>query len=124
MPNTTAQATPEAPEAAYPAPPFAFYVYVVENDAAAAYDGGKVMFSAVRGRHETAMTDARIVIASRTDDLLMRWPWKTRAAKEARFFRVTVEEVTADELPPDPEHEREIAAAERRLAELKARAGA
>lgn len=110
----------DAPEAPQPSPTLALYMRVVENDAADDYDGGRLVMKPVNGGRDLAILDASLVLSSRTDELLMRYPWKGRAAKQSRFYKLTVEEIDIAELPPDPAEEAEIKALEARLDALKA----
>lgn len=106
----------EAPEAARPSPPLKLYFQVVENDAPNAYDGGRLVLKVVRAGVDPDLIDGSIVLSSRTDAFLTRFPWKTRAAKEQRYYRLRLEEVSIADLPPDPAAEAEIQELERRLA--------
>jgi hypothetical protein len=113
----------ETPEAPAPSPTLSLYLRVVENDAANDFDGGRLVMKPVRAGIDPAIMDASLVIASKTDGFLTRFPWKTRAAKQGRFYRLTVEEVPESELPPDPEVEARKAQLERELAALQLEAG-
>lgn len=78
----------------------------VEDD----YDGGLVLLQAVRGqRAEIApdVIDSRLVLSAAHDAFMRQFP-VTREEKQGRFFKITCEEVTADELPPDPSAEPEL----------------
>lgn len=88
---------------------------VVENDAPNDFEGGRLVFKPVRAGADPALLDASLVIAAKTDVFLMLYPWKTRAAKSERFYRLTLVEIAVSDLPPDP------ATVPDEIAELEAR---
>lgn len=110
----------EPAEAPAPMPPFVFYGRIRENDAANEYDGGRVVLGSVVEGKPADLLDATLLMVGRTDAFLMQFPWKTRTAKQSRFFRVTIEEIAREDVPPDPALLRDIEQAEARLAALRA----
>jgi hypothetical protein len=90
------------PEAPRPAPTRAFYMKVTENRAADDHEGGMVLFQVVRS-HADELTGGNLVLSAKQNALCHAYPWKYQSAKAKRFFKVTIEEVDASELPPDPE---------------------
>lgn len=111
---------PDPPEAPSPAPVLELYMRVRENDAANEYEGGRVILASVLEGKPADLLDATLLISAKTDAYLMQLPWKTRAAKQTRFFRLRLEEVPIAEVPPDPALLTDIAAAEARLEQLRA----
>lgn len=112
-------ATDDTPEAPQPSPPLVLYMRVVENDAPADFDGGRLVMKPVRAGADPAIIDASFVVSAATDAFLVRYPWKSRAAKHGRFYRVVIEEVPESELPTDTSADAEVAQLEARLAELR-----
>lgn len=91
----------ETPEAPAPSPTLVLFAQVVENRAADNYDGGLLAFQALRGKNPD-LVDARLVLSAMHDGFLISYPWKSRTAKQGRYFKITIEEVPASVLPPDP----------------------
>lgn len=117
--TTTAIEPTDTPEAAQPSPELALYLRVVENDAPNDFDGGRLVMKPVRAGIDPDILDASLVVAAKTDAFLVRYPWKTRAAKQGRFYKMVLVEVSESDLPPDPEQQAEIDRLEAQLAGLK-----
>lgn len=101
----------EAPEAPSPRPPLQIFMRVTENRVADDYDGGLVLLQAIKGQvPEVAkrILDSRLVISAADDAFMATFPWKSRQAKQARFFRLTLEEIPVEQVPPDPNAEPEL----------------
>lgn len=108
----TAVATPvatinpdDAPEAPSPRPTLVIFMRVTENGAAHDYEGGSVILSAIAGQDPAlreVLNDGRLVLASSSNGFLETFPWKSRAAKQARHFKLTLEEVPFEQVPVDP----------------------
>jgi hypothetical protein len=119
MPQATPTTITEAPEAPMPSPTLTLYLRVAENDAPNDFDGGRLRLHSVRGGLDPEVLDVSLLIVARTDAFLQQWPWKTREAKQQRFYRLVLEEIPESDMPADPTEDEEIAALEARLASLK-----
>jgi hypothetical protein len=84
------------------APPLVIYMQCKENAVENDYEGGLLLFTAVRAGTADKLVDARVVLSCKEDALMRDYP-VTREEKQGRFFRVTVEEVPLADLPPDPD---------------------
>lgn len=96
----------DLPEAPFPRPPLTVFFRCVENRAPDEYDGGLIHFGMVAGQLPEIrdnVIDARISLSAKHDSFMHTFPWKSRRAKQTRFFRLTLEEVTLDQVPPDPD---------------------
>lgn len=114
----------EKPDTAAPAtapaePALTLFLRVVENDVEHDYDGGKLLLKPLRRQSDREIVDAGFVLSARTDAFLRRFP-ATRAEMQQRFYRLTLEEVPASALPPDPAVESKRKALEAQLAALSA----
>lgn len=72
----------------------------VEDD----YDGGLVLLQAIKGqRPEIApdILDSRLVLSAAHDPFMRQFP-VTRDEKQARHFKITIEEVPVSDVPADP----------------------
>lgn len=81
--------------------PLTIYLRCTENDIEHDYDGGRVLFKPVRAGLPGGVIDGGFVLSASSDDFLAQFP-TTRADKQGTFYRLTLEEVAADQLPPDP----------------------
>lgn len=102
--------TPDEREAAYPSPTFVFYTVVQRNRHADRGEGGVVHFSLVRGGKPPLLMSGDVVLSARQNALLRQYPWRTRAAKASRFFKMTLFESTTgyvDTVHTAPNHPEE-----------------
>lgn len=67
----------------------------VEDD----YDGGLVLLQVIAGQHSDELVDGRTVLSFKHDEPMRGYP-VTREEKQARVFRITLEECTWADVPP------------------------
>jgi hypothetical protein len=69
----------------------------VENDS----DGGLVLFQHVQGQLTDDLIDSRLALSFALDAPMYDYP-VTRVEKQARCFKLTIEEIPIEALPPKP----------------------
>lgn len=106
--------TPEAPS---PSPKLTLFMLLTENDVASRGDGGKLLFQEIlRGQNVGYVQDgnradapkrsvvvaSNFVISAAADSFMLQYPWKGKRGKADRPYRLTLEECSWDDVPPDP----------------------
>lgn len=81
--------------------PFHVYARCTENDIEYDWDGGKVLLQAIGHQEIGDLNGCNLVFQFTTDAAMQPFPI-TRAEKQQRFFKVTVEEIE-NPIPPAPE---------------------
>lgn len=77
------------------------YFRCTENDVEHDYDGGRVLLGAVQAQETNELAGGNLVLVFNHDEPMREFP-VSRADKQGKYYRVTVEEVTEADLPPDP----------------------
>lgn len=96
--------------------PLELYMTCTENRVEDNYEGGLVLLQGVRHAVPAVagqLADSRLVLSAVHDEFMRQFP-VTRDEKQARYFRITVEEVAVEDLPPDPDAPVELYDAEGR----------
>lgn len=81
--------------------PRVIYMRCTENRVEDDYDGGLVLFLPVAGQPTDELVDGRLVLSFKHDEPMHEYP-VTRDEKQRRVYRVTLEEVSLADVPPDP----------------------
>ena len=84
-----------------PAAPRIMYMRCIENGVENDYDGGLVQLQAIAGQPTAELVDARVTMSFAHDVPMYDYP-ATREEKRQACYRVTIEECTLADVPPDP----------------------
>lgn len=81
--------------------PRILYMRCTENRVEDDYDGGVVLLQAVERQEGRDLLACNLVMSFATDEPMLGFP-VSREEKQARFFRLVLEDVDESDLPPDP----------------------
>lgn len=84
--------------------PVVIFMRCTENRVEDDYDGGLLLLQGVKGQQReivAELNDSRLVLSAVNDEFMRLFP-VTREEKQSRFYRITVEEVSYADVPPDP----------------------